>query len=229
VSSKHPIHLLTCPRSQHATVILRILLRLTCLTSCLCRGIRVLARCERSRSRDWGAIARHAISAFVQHRASPPNACTTYRCRRAVCGLRFTYTLRWACTLIRCRRSDPRPRGQRAARMLRQLHAQQVVRPLRQAPGAHPPVRALQRMRCDQRRAALQLDRLVDDLRVRGEIMGPGKYESVGKSQSVLIMINPIIAPGTHTPTHACSKMGHPRAHTWREKDERGREGEGGR
>jgi hypothetical protein len=30
-------------------------------------------------------------------------------------------------------------------------------------------------------------------VRVRVEIMGPGKYDSVGKSQSVLIMINPII------------------------------------
>jgi hypothetical protein len=34
-------------------------------------------------------------------------------------------------------------------------------------------------------------------LRVRVEIMGPGKYEHVGESQSVLIMINPIIF--THT------------------------------
>jgi hypothetical protein len=34
-------------------------------------------------------------------------------------------------------------------------------------------------------------------IRVRGEIMGPGKYESVGKSQSVLIMISPIVSPRT--------------------------------
>jgi hypothetical protein len=30
---------------------------------------------------------------------------------------------------------------------------------------------------------------------VRGEMMGPGKYESVGKSQPVLVMINPILSP----------------------------------
>jgi hypothetical protein len=30
-------------------------------------------------------------------------------------------------------------------------------------------------------------------LRVRGEIMGPGKYDHIGTSQSVLIMINPSI------------------------------------
>jgi hypothetical protein len=34
-------------------------------------------------------------------------------------------------------------------------------------------------------------------LRVREEIMGPGKYESVGKSQSVLSLIDPIISPRT--------------------------------
>jgi hypothetical protein len=34
-------------------------------------------------------------------------------------------------------------------------------------------------------------------IRVRGEIMGPGKYEDVGKSQSViLMMINPMISAG---------------------------------
>ena len=33
--------------------------------------------------------------------------------------------------------------------------------------------------------------------RVRVEIMGPGKYEIVGKSQSVLFMINPIISTRT--------------------------------
>eukprot|EP01049_Picozoa_sp_SAG25_P016773 SAG25_NODE_4006_length_909_cov_1.019753_1_plen_58_part_10 len=32
-----------------------------------------------------------------------------------------------------------------------------------------------------------------DDVRVQGEIMGPGKYENVGTSQSVLIMINTMI------------------------------------
>jgi hypothetical protein len=31
------------------------------------------------------------------------------------------------------------------------------------------------------------------NIRARGEIMGPEKYENVGKSQSVLIMINSII------------------------------------
>jgi hypothetical protein len=36
---------------------------------------------------------------------------------------------------------------------------------------------------------------------VRVEIMGPGKYENVGKSQSVLIMINPIIFTRTRTRT----------------------------
>jgi hypothetical protein len=35
-------------------------------------------------------------------------------------------------------------------------------------------------------------------LRVRVEIMVPGKYEIVGKSQSVLMMINPIISTRTH-------------------------------
>jgi hypothetical protein len=30
---------------------------------------------------------------------------------------------------------------------------------------------------------------------VRGQTMGPGKYENVGKSQSVLIMINPMNSP----------------------------------
>jgi hypothetical protein len=34
-------------------------------------------------------------------------------------------------------------------------------------------------------------------LRVRVKIMGPGKYENVGKSQSVFIMIDPIISPRT--------------------------------
>eukprot|EP01047_Picozoa_sp_COSAG01_P053350 COSAG01_NODE_5708_length_4085_cov_6.491972_3_plen_182_part_00 len=34
-------------------------------------------------------------------------------------------------------------------------------------------------------------------LRARGEIMGSRKYEHVGKSQSVLIMINPMISPRT--------------------------------
>eukprot|EP01047_Picozoa_sp_COSAG01_P026808 COSAG01_NODE_1741_length_9356_cov_13.065572_5_plen_204_part_00 len=37
------------------------------------------------------------------------------------------------------------------------------------------------------------------ELRVRVEIMGPGKYENAGKSQSVLIMINPIIFTRTRT------------------------------
>jgi hypothetical protein len=30
-----------------------------------------------------------------------------------------------------------------------------------------------------------------------GEIMGPGNYENVGKSQPVLIVINPMISPRT--------------------------------
>jgi hypothetical protein len=34
-------------------------------------------------------------------------------------------------------------------------------------------------------------------VRVRVEIMGPGKYENVGKSQSVLVMIDPIISTRT--------------------------------
>jgi hypothetical protein len=38
-----------------------------------------------------------------------------------------------------------------------------------------------------------------DELRVRVEIMGPAKYENAGKSQSVLIMINPIISTRTRT------------------------------
>jgi hypothetical protein len=38
-----------------------------------------------------------------------------------------------------------------------------------------------------------------DLLRVRGEMMGPGKYESVGKSQPVLVMINPMISPRIRT------------------------------
>jgi hypothetical protein len=36
-------------------------------------------------------------------------------------------------------------------------------------------------------------------VRVRVEIMGSQKYESVGKSQSALIMIDPIISPRTRT------------------------------
>eukprot|EP01047_Picozoa_sp_COSAG01_P029837 COSAG01_NODE_2061_length_8482_cov_6.301925_2_plen_89_part_00 len=36
-------------------------------------------------------------------------------------------------------------------------------------------------------------------LRVRVEIMGPGRYENVGKSQSVLIVINPMIFTRTRT------------------------------
>jgi hypothetical protein len=41
-------------------------------------------------------------------------------------------------------------------------------------------------------------------LRVRVEIMGPGKYEHVGKYQSVLIMVNPMIFTRTRTDnTHA--------------------------
>jgi hypothetical protein len=39
----------------------------------------------------------------------------------------------------------------------------------------------------------------VSGLRVRGEIMGPGKDENVGKAQSVLILINPIISNRTRT------------------------------
>eukprot|EP01047_Picozoa_sp_COSAG01_P006280 COSAG01_NODE_227_length_21107_cov_85.615099_10_plen_181_part_00 len=39
-------------------------------------------------------------------------------------------------------------------------------------------------------------------IRVWVEIMGPGKYENVGKSQSVLMMINPIIF--TRTRMHVC-------------------------
>jgi hypothetical protein len=52
-------------------------------------------------------------------------------------------------------------------------------------------------------------------LRLRVEIMGPRKYEDVGKSQSVLIMINPIIFTRTRSTAvpmlteislcHACS------------------------
>jgi hypothetical protein len=36
-------------------------------------------------------------------------------------------------------------------------------------------------------------------IRVRVEIMGPGNYENVGKSQSVLLMINPSISSRTRT------------------------------
>jgi hypothetical protein len=43
----------------------------------------------------------------------------------------------------------------------------------------------------------VQVVRLDADLRVRVEIMGPVKYENVGKSQPVLMMINPMIF--THT------------------------------
>jgi hypothetical protein len=35
--------------------------------------------------------------------------------------------------------------------------------------------------------------------------MGPGKYENVGKSQSVLVMINPMISP--RTPTSATERL----------------------
>jgi hypothetical protein len=41
-------------------------------------------------------------------------------------------------------------------------------------------------------------------VRVRGEITGPGKYENVDQSQSVLIMINPMIFPRTHRRTSRC-------------------------
>jgi hypothetical protein len=40
-------------------------------------------------------------------------------------------------------------------------------------------------------------------VRVRVEIMGSQKYESVGKSQSALIMIDPIISPRTRIRTGA--------------------------
>jgi hypothetical protein len=39
--------------------------------------------------------------------------------------------------------------------------------------------------------------------------MGSGKYDNVGKSQSVLIMINPIIF--TRTIASPVSRLGHPR------------------
>jgi hypothetical protein len=42
------------------------------------------------------------------------------------------------------------------------------------------------------------------EIRVRVEIMGLGKYENVGKSQPVLMMINPIISTRTRTWTVAC-------------------------
>jgi hypothetical protein len=42
---------------------------------------------------------------------------------------------------------------------------------------------------------------------VRVEIMGPGKYENVGKSQSVLIMINPIIFTRTRRTAIAPCKL----------------------
>jgi hypothetical protein len=48
------------------------------------------------------------------------------------------------------------------------------------------------------------------DLRVRVEIMGPGKFRNVGKSQWILIMINPMISTRTRTVCHArsCQEIG---------------------
>jgi hypothetical protein len=49
-------------------------------------------------------------------------------------------------------------------------------------------------------------------IRVWVKIMGPGKYENVGKSQSVVIMINPIIftrTPPHHTRSLAASLTAH--------------------
>jgi hypothetical protein len=44
-----------------------------------------------------------------------------------------------------------------------------------------------------------QMLRTVIAVRVQVEIMGPGKYENVGNSQSVLIMTNPIIFTRTRS------------------------------
>jgi hypothetical protein len=43
--------------------------------------------------------------------------------------------------------------------------------------------------------------------RVRGEIMGPGKYEHVGESESVLSTINPISSPPPHPYMYACMNV----------------------
>jgi hypothetical protein len=45
-------------------------------------------------------------------------------------------------------------------------------------------------------------------LRVRMEIMGPGKYENVRESQSVLIIINPMIFTRTRRPASEWSRTG---------------------
>eukprot|EP01047_Picozoa_sp_COSAG01_P023701 COSAG01_NODE_1443_length_10286_cov_7.093649_2_plen_94_part_00 len=39
-------------------------------------------------------------------------------------------------------------------------------------------------------------------VRVRGEMMGPEQSETVGKAQSVLMMINPMTSPRTRTNNH---------------------------
>jgi hypothetical protein len=46
---------------------------------------------------------------------------------------------------------------------------------------------------------AIDQARRLNKIRVRVEIMGPGKYESVRKSQSVLIMVDPMIFTRTRT------------------------------
>jgi hypothetical protein len=58
----------------------------------------------------------------------------------------------------------------------------------------------------------VQLDggirQLQSRLRVRMEIMGPGKYENVRESQSVLIIINPMIFTRTRRPASEWSRTG---------------------
>jgi hypothetical protein len=61
---------------------------------------------------------------------------------------------------------------------------------------SHLPVTQSQMQRHDTDKIRRILYRRI---RVRVEIMGPGKYENVGKSQSVLIMINYIIFTRTRT------------------------------
>jgi hypothetical protein len=52
--------------------------------------------------------------------------------------------------------------------------------------------------------------------RVRGEIMGPGKYENVEKSQSVLNTINPLISPHTRTrSSRTCRNSSCICSHSW--------------
>jgi hypothetical protein len=71
--------------------------------------------------------------------------------------------------------------------------APRLCRALAQRVGGQPHLLPCQPPACSWHHAAASRT-----VRVRGEIMAPGKYANVGKSQSVLIMIKPMISPHTH-------------------------------